>query len=322
MSTSLPGTTGLPGLPEEVRLVEVGLRDGLQAIETPVPTTAKAEIVHGLIDAGVREIEAVSFAHPRTLPQLADAEKLMAQVPRVPGVVYRGLVPNLRGAQRAADCGLDEMVLVVSADDEVSWRNQRRTVDQMLSEIVAVSDVADRAGARFIVGVACSFFAPARGPVPVADTDRVVDAAAQAGAAAIYLAGTSGMEHPGEFAAGVRRYRARYPRLGIGVHLHNRNGFALANAIAAMETGVHWLEASFAGLGGDMWFPGDPSVLGNAATEDVLHLCDSLGVRTGIDLTAYLEVVALAEQLTGWASTSHVTRGGTRPQLAVAAWPE
>lgn len=315
-------TPDAPALPDRIRLVEVGLRDGLQAVERPLPTSAKVDIIHGLIRAGVREIEAVSFAHPAVLPQLADAEQVMAQVPRGEGVTYRGLVPNVRGAKRAAECGLDEMVLVVSADEQVSVRNQRRTVAQMLDELSLVAELAEQAGARFIVGVACALFAPARGPVPVVESDRIIDAAARAGAAGVYLAGTSGMEHPGEFAHGVRRVRERHPSLDVGVHLHDRNGFAIANAIASMSAGAHWLEASFAGLGGDMWFPGDPSVLGNAATEDLVHLCESMGVQTGIDLSAYLEVVELVEQLTGRSSTSHVTRGGTRSQLASASWPE
>jgi hydroxymethylglutaryl-CoA lyase len=305
-----------------MRIVEVGLRDGLQSVEAVVPTGAKVEIVHALIEAGVRDIEAVSFAHPKVIPQLADAEAVMSQVPRIDGVTYRGLVPNLRGAERAAGCGLDEMLLVVAADEETSLRNQRRTVDQMMGEIAEVSTVAHSAGAEFLVAVACAFFAPARGPVPAEECDRVVDAAVEAGAEGVYLAGTSGMEHPLDFARGIARTRERHPDLAVGVHLHNRNGFAMANALAAMGAGAQWLECSFAGLGGDPWFPGDVSVLGNAPTEDVLHLCESVGVETGIDLAAYLGVVARVETLTGRSSTSYVTRGGTRTQLADAQWPD
>jgi len=309
-------------LPQRIRVVEVGLRDGLQSVDATLPTAKKIEIVHALIESGVREIEAVSFAHPRLIPQLADAEKVMAAVPRGGGVFYRGLVPNLRGAERAADCGLDQMLLVVSADEETSVRNQRRTVAQMLDEIPLVAAVAAAAGSKFLVAVACSMFAPARGPVPPDECDRVIDAAVDAGAHGVYLAGTSGMEHPLEFAQNVRRVRSRYPELGLGVHLHNRNGFAIANAIAALTAGAQWLESSFAGLGGDPWFPGDVSVLGNAPTEDIVHLCDSLGIETGINLESYLRIVADIEVATGRSSTSYVTRGGTRDQLAAARWPE
>lgn len=313
----------LPPPPASIRVVEVGLRDGLQAVLDPIlSTTDKVEVVRLLIDAGVREIEAVSFAHPKVLPQLADAEALMAAVPRVPGVRYRGLVPNEIGARRAVETGLDEIVLVVSADDEVSVRNQGRTVSDMLVELEGVSRLVEHSESDLLVGVACAFFAPARGPVPWAETLRVVDAAADMGAAGLYLAATSGMEHPYELAEGLVRVRERHPHLRLGSHLHNRNGFAMANALAAMGAGVDWLETSFGGLGGDMWFPGHPDVLGNAPTEDLVHLCDTIGVDTGIDLARYREVVDFVARRTGRPSVSFVSRGGTRDELASATWPE
>lgn len=312
----------MPALPASVRLVEVGLRDGLQAVTEPLPTAAKVEIVGGLIAAGVTEIEAVSFAHPGVLPQLADAEAVMAAVPRVEGVRYRGLVPNLRGAERAVSCGLDEWAIVIAADEEMSIRNQRRTVGQMLDELRAVARLAEANGVRLVVAVATAFFAPARGPVPRAEMFRVVDAAVEAGAQALYLACTTGEEHPVEVADGIRVVADRHPGLELGVHLHNRNGFAAANAMAAMEAGAQWLEGSFCGLGGDLWFPGDATVLGNAPMEDLVHLCDSVGVETGVSLPDYLHVVRRVEELTGIPSTSFVTRGGSRTDLAEAAWPD
>ena len=113
-----------------------------------------------------------------------------------------------------------------------------------------------------------------------------------------------------------------YPELDVGVHLHNRNGFAPANALASMMAGASWLEGSFGGLGGDMWFPGDPAVLGNAALEDLIHLCDGLGIATGIDLEKYMKVSDRIAELTGRPSASFVSRGGTRNDLAAARWPE
>lgn len=309
-------------LPSSIRLVEVGLRDGLQSVSEPLRTEDKVRVVEMLIDSGVREIEAVSFAHPKVLPQLADAAEVMAAVPRSPEVTYRGLAPNLRGAQRAVDCGLDEIVLVVSADEEVSLRNQNRTLEQMLSELRQIGELVDTAGTRFIVAVACAFFAPARGEVSEKEMLRVVDAAVDAGAQGVYLAGTSGQEHPKEMANGIAAVRARHPELELGVHLHNRNGFAPANALAAMMAGASWLEGSFGGLGGDLWFPGDPMVLGNAPLEDLIHLCDGLGIATGIDLNHYMKIVDRVAELTGRPSASFVSRGGTREDLASASWPD
>lgn len=308
-------------LPSSIRLVEVGLRDGLQSVSEPLRTNEKVEIVRLLIDAGVREIEAVSFAHPKVLPQLSDAAEVMAAVPRSPGVVYRGLVPNLRGAQRAAACDLDEIVVVVSADEEVSLRNQQRTVDEILTELAEIGALAQSSRARLIVAVACAFFAPARGSVTRQERLRIVDAAVDAGADGVYLAATSGEEHPREIADGIAEVRERYPDLDLGVHLHNRNGFAPVNAMTAMMAGANWLEGSFAGLGGDMWFPGDATVLGNAPLEDLVHLCDGLGIHTGIDLPKYMKVVNRIAELTGRPSSSFVSRGGTRDDLASATWP-
>jgi hydroxymethylglutaryl-CoA lyase len=312
----------IPNLPPSIRLVEVGLRDGLQSITETVPTEYKIELIHLLIDAGVREIEAVSFAHPKVLPQLADAADVMALVPRRPGVVYRGLAPNLRGAQRAADCGLDEIVVVVSADDEVSRRNQGLTVDEILKDLAKIGELTKSIGSRLVVAVACAFFAPARGPVSREERLRVVEAAADAGAAGVYLAATSGEEHPAEMFDGVAEVRQIYPQLDVGAHLHNRNGFAPANALASMMAGATWLEGSFGGLGGDMWFPGDPSVLGNVALEDLIHLCQGLGIETGIDLVKYMQVSDRITEITGRASASYVSRGGKRADLAAARWPE
>lgn len=312
-----------PPLPDHVELVEVGLRDGLQAVPEPIGAAAKVAIVEGLVAAGVRTIEAVSFAHPRVLPQLADAEDVMAAVPRVEGVRYRGLAPNLRGAQRAADCGLDELAVVVPADDEMARRNQGTDTAGLLAQLPDIARVTADAGADLCVAVATAFFAPARGPVTDHERREVVAAAADVGASSVYLASTTGMEHAAELVAGIADVRERHPQLRVGVHLHDRNGQALANALAAMQVGVDWLEAAFCGLGGDLWFPAeDPSVLGNAAMEDLVAFCGDLGVRTGIDLDRYREVVALAEEATGRPSVAHVVRGGSRADLAAASWPD
>ncbi|MBA2555271.1 MAG: hypothetical protein H0V10_16595 [Geodermatophilaceae bacterium] len=149
-----------------------------------------------------------------------------------------------------------------------------------------------------------------------------MDAAARAGADGIYLASSAGMDDPAQIATGVADVRAAYPGIDIGVHLHARNGMALANALAAMMAGASWLEGAFGGLGGDLWAPGDPAVLGNAPMEDLVHMTQCLGVDTGVDLAAYLDVVAEAMTLTGWTARSAVTAGGTREALAKAPWPD
>ncbi|MDO5493321.1 MAG: hydroxymethylglutaryl-CoA lyase [Nesterenkonia sp.] len=309
-------------LPEQTRVVEVGLRDGLQAVEAGLTTAQKIDIVHRLIETGVREIEVASFAHPKVLPQLADAEEVLAELPRTAGVRYRALVPNLRGAQRAAECEIDEVAVVIPAEDGMALKNQGRTTDQLLGELQAIGELARSSGQQLVVAVACAMFSPCHGPVEPERRNKVLAAARNAGAAGVYLATTTGQEHPRELYDAVVETRQRFPEMDCGVHLHNRNGFAPANALAALSAGAGWLESSFAGLGGDMWFPGDPTVLGNMATEDLVHLLDGMGVRTGIDLEGCRGIAESVIAETGFPVSSFVMRGGTRADLANATWPE
>lgn len=302
-------------LPETIRLVEVGLRDGLQTVQTPVSTTQKVELVEQLIECGVKEIEVVSFAHPKVLPQFADALDVMAQVPRVSGVKYRGLVPNVRGAERAADCGLDVTVALASTDEAITKKNQNATVAEVLAGLFKIGELVKSSGSQFVVGVANAFFAWGSGITPQETRLMCVDAAVEAGADGIYLACTTGMEDPKQVFDGVREIRERHPQIEVGIHLHSRNGMALASAITAMQAGAHWLEGAFGGLGGDLWAPGPPEVLGNAPFEDLVHLTDLMGVTTGIDLVRYLEVVERVQQITGWKPLSSVMSGGLREDL-------
>lgn len=308
-------------LPGHTRLVEVGLRDGLQAVTGFVSTEHKLELLQGILAAGFTTVEITSFAHPKVLPQFADAERVIADAPRRDGVSYRALVPNLRGAQRACDTDIDEIVAVIPVDEMTALKNQNATPAHLLGDFEKIVVEAHASGKRVCAAVATAFFAPCRGPVDTAELDAVVNGVVESGADSLYLAGTSGMESPVEFEQGVRRVKQRYPELPVGVHLHNRNGFGAVNALASLGAGADWIEASFGGLGGDLWFPGDPSVLGNMAMEDLVTLLDQLGIATGIDLDAYLAVVRNGAAHTGVPSYSFVSRGGTRRDLAGAQWP-
>lgn len=302
-------------LPTSIRLVEVGLRDGMQVVTKPVSTDQKVEIVKALVDCGVAEIEAVSFAHPRLLPQFGDAFEVMQRVPRKPGVRYRGLVPNVRGAERASLCGLDITVALASADEAITRKNQNSTVGEVLAGLPQIGEIVRSSGGEYVVGVANAFFAWGSGVITKEQRLRCVDAAVEAGAQGVYLACTTGMEDPRQVFEGVREVRERHPGVEVGVHLHARNGMALASAITAMQAGAHWLEGAFGGLGGDLWAPGPPEVLGNAPYEDLLHLTELIGIETGVDLEGYLRVVRQVQTITGWKPLSLVTSGGTRADL-------
>ncbi|MCJ0977444.1 hydroxymethylglutaryl-CoA lyase [Rhodococcus sp. ARC_M12] len=298
-----------------------GLRDGLQAVLDVLSADRKLDILTGVLDAGFTTVEITSFAHPKVLPQFADAERLIAEAPRRGGVRYKALVPNVRGAQRACATSIDEIVAVIPVDPGMALKNQNATPEKLLADFDDIVVEAHRAGKTVSAAIATAFFSPCRGAVDVAELDHVVTRVVEAGTDSLYLAGTSGMETPTEFADGVRRVKGRYPGMPVGVHLHNRNGHAAVNALASLAAGADWLEGSFGGLGGDMWFPGDPSVLGNAPMEDLVVLFESLGITTGIDLGAFLMVVQKVETYTGIPSYSFVSRGGTRHELADAQWP-
>lgn len=307
-------------LPYSARVFDVGLRDGLQAIPEPLSLDTKLRIVDQLIDAGVREIEVCSFAHPRVLPQLADAEELLREIPRDRGVRYRGLAPNLKGAQRASECDLDELAVVVPAEDGMAIQNQGKPTDELLKDVDQIGQLAHTSGQDLIVAVACAFFSPTFGPVSRQQRDHVVSAARDAGASGVYLATTTGQEHPREVYEGILQTREAFPELSVGAHLHNRNGFAAANALAALSAGAEWLETSFAALGGDLWFPGDPTVLGNMATEDLIHLLDGMNIESGIDIDRIRQIAEMVYELTDFPRSSFVSRGGTRDDLAKASW--
>lgn len=302
-------------LPTHIRLVEVGLRDGLQTVKTQVSTDDKVALAEALVESGVTEIEVVSFAHPKVLPQFVDAVEVMERVPRRAGVRYRGLVPNVRGAERAAACGLDITVALATTDEAVTRKNQNATVAEVLAGLPAIGEIVRDSGSEFVVGVANSFFAWGSGIVHRDARMRAVEAAVSAGAQGVYLACTTGMEDPRQVFEGVRDIRKAYPDTEVGVHLHARNGMALASAITAMQAGAHWLEGAFGGLGGDLWAPGPPEVLGNVPYEDLLHMMSVLGIETGVDLDRYLRVVEQVSEIIGWPPLSAVTRGGRRADL-------
>ncbi len=307
-------------LPSAVRVVEVGMRDGLQSVRATVPTADKLRLVDSMIDAGIREIEVVSFAHPKVLPQMADAERLLASVPRQPGLRYRALVPNARGARRAIDSGVDEVVALTCTDPQVLMINQRLTPARMWEELDQILQVCG--STPVTVAIVMSFFAYGAGVVSPDRLDAFIDRIVAAGARSIYVADSSGLADPLQVHDALRRTHLHHPDLSVGIHLHTRAGFAMANALAALMAGVDWIEGAFCGLGGDLWLPGDNDVLGNLPTEDLVAMLHCMGVTTGIDLERFAETVQLGSSLTGFRPFGHYSRGGSRDEMAAIDWAE
>ena len=295
-------------LPERLSLREVGPRDGLQN-EAPVPTDSKVKLIDALSQTGVGRIEAVSFVHPRAIPQMADAAEVWEAVTTNPDVRYSALVPNLRGAQRALDAGFTEIEVVVSASDTHNRKNLNRSTDESLDDIAAIVALAHDRGATCQVIVSTAWGCPYEGDLPV---ERVVSVASRAlrdGADTLSYGDTTGMATPPRVTALVGETRMAHPDVPLNLHFHNTRGTGLANVMAALQLGVSDFDASVGGLGGCPYAPG---ASGNIATEELVHLVEDMGVATGIDLEAMIGVAAEAERMVGHQLPSQVLRAGPR----------
>lgn len=299
-------------LPSRVSIREVGPRDGLQN-EDPVPTAAKVRLLDALSATGVGRIEAVSFVHPKAIPQMADADQVWAAAVRAPGVRYSALVPNSRGADRALAAGCTEIEVVVSASDTHNRRNVHRSTAGSLDDIAAIIDAVHRRGAIAEVIVATSFGCPYEGDVDPARVAGIVDRAVADGADRVSFGDTTGMATPRRVRDVVAVVRDRHPDLELLLHFHDTRGTALANVLTGLELGVTGYDASVGGLGGCPYAPG---ATGNVATEEVVHMLHDMGIETGIDLDALLAAAALAEEIVGRRLPSGVLRAGPRTRRA------
>src|SRR2546422_5418585 len=268
-------------LPEHVTVCEVGTRDGFQIEPEFIPTEQKIEVVDRLAEAGVPRIGVTSFVSPKAVPQLRDAEAVMAGIRRRPGTRYAALVPNDKGAARAADAGVDVIHTVVSASEGHNLANVNMTIAESIAKLRAVGQIAGRAGVAMNCGISTSFGCPFEGDVPVAHLETVVARLVDLGARGIGLADTTGMANPRQVAEVLERLMPRFPGIEWTLHTHDTRAMAIPNILAAMECGVTNFDASIGGLGGCPFAPGAP---GNACTEELVHCLHAMGVQTGIDL--------------------------------------
>ena len=236
--------------PLHVQITEVGTRDGFQAERAFIPTARKIEFIDRLIDAGVPRLEATSFVSPRAVPQLADAEEVMRGVDRTRGAVLAALVPNKRGALRAAEAGVDEMVVFVSASESHNRKNVNREIEESLVDFEDVARVAGNAGIPVSGAISVAFGCPFEGDVAAARVGEIARRFRQLGFVGASLGDTTGMATPPLVAAAVAAVREAAPGLGLGLHFHNTRGIGLANVMAGLELGVDKYESSFGGIGG------------------------------------------------------------------------
>ena len=281
--------TGGGSRPARVEIVEVGPRDGLQNDKRLLTVDERVELVRRLAAAGLRRIEAASFVNPARVPQMADAEAVLAAVAGLPGVSVSGLVLNARGFERALKTGLREISYVASATDTMAARNQASTAAGLVAQWRGIAGRAAEAGLLRSVTVAVAFGCPFEGEVPLA---RVLDIArdlAAIGLDEIALADTIGVATPGEVEERFAALREAVPGIPLRAHFHNTRNTGYANADAALRAGATVLDASIGGLGGCPFAPG---ATGNIATEDLLYTLDREGVETGVSFPALVEANA------------------------------
>jgi hydroxymethylglutaryl-CoA lyase len=295
-------------LPASISLREVGPRDGLQN-EAPVATDAKVELIDALSATGVRRIEAVSFVHPKAIPQMADADEVWKRIHRNDDVRYSALVPNLKGAQRALEAGFREIEVVVSASDTHNKHNVNRSTEESLDDIAALIDVVHGEGRTVQVIVSTAWGCPYEGDVPVERVLATAGRAVRDGADGISFGDTTGMATPTRVARLLGEFRSAHPGTPLNVHFHNTRGTGLANVLTALELGVSDFDASVGGLGGCPYAPG---ATGNVATEELVHMVEDMGIDTGVDLDAMIDAAATAERIVGRQLPSQVLRAGPR----------
>lgn len=301
------------GAGRRIHLQEVGTRDGLQAESAFVPTEDKIALVDALSEAGLSRIEVTAFVSPKAIPALRDAEQVLREIRRKPGVVYSALVPNVRGAERAVESRADELNLVMSASESHNLSNLRMTRDTSFAGLAEVARAVQGTGVAINVSLSCAFGCPMEGDVPVQGVldwcRRYVE---ELGARGVTLCDTTGMAYPTQVAQLTQAFRERWPDTELTLHFHNTRGMGLANVLAAIDAGADRFDASFGGIGGCPYAPG---ASGNVCTEEIAHALALMGYDTGVDLSRLLAAAGRLPALIGHDVPSQILKAGQRLDL-------
>ncbi|SEL43101.1 hydroxymethylglutaryl-CoA lyase [Halomonas daqiaonensis] len=289
--------------PKQVRLVEVGPRDGLQNEPEPISTATKLELIARLGAAGIRYIEAASFVSPKWVPQMADHREVMTGLKRIDGVTYAALTPNLKGLEGALECGVEEVAVFGAASEAFSQKNINCSVAESLARFEPVLERAQQAGVRVRGYVSCVLGCPYEGEIAPAKVAEVAKALYEMGCYEVSLGDTIGTGTPLKAKRMIEAVSCDIPMDKLAAHFHDTYGQALANLYAVMEEGIAVVDSSVAGLGGCPYAKG---ASGNVASEDVVYLLDGLGIETGIDLDKLAAIGTWITQTIGRPNRSKV----------------
>nr|WP_309099987.1 hydroxymethylglutaryl-CoA lyase [Fredinandcohnia onubensis] len=277
-----------------IEIVEVGPRDGLQNEKKLLTTNQKVQLIEKLINSGIKTVEAVSFVNPKVVPQMADAEEVMKQVPRIDGVNYAGLVLSRSGLERALNTNVDALHVVTATSDEFNLKNAKRTVSQSVEELIKVISEGVSAKKTVVGVLGTAFGCPFAGEVPVANLLKVAEAFVSAGAKGITLADTTGLANPSQVLDVVKTFKEEFKNdIELRLHFHNTRGLGLANVFAGFQAGVRRFDSSIAGLGG---CPFAPKAVGNVCTEDMVNMFNKMGIETSTNLEELIQTALWMEQ--------------------------
>jgi len=297
----------------KVSILEVGPRDGLQSEPEIIPTAIKKEFITRTINAGIKNIEVTSFVHPKKVPQMADAEKLVESLPERDDVTYIGLIMNQRGFERARDCGIDEVGMVIVSTDTYNMKNQNVVTQQSIDNWLDIASSAKSAGIRTSVVIACSFGCPYEGEVDPEHIASIAEQILKGEPDVIGLADSVGVAVPNQIKTTFALIKDLAPTIPLRTHLHNTRNTGLANAAAAVEAGVTIIDASTGGIGG---CPFAPKATGNIPTDDLLYMLDRSGIETGVNLKEIVKTTDWLENQLGRSVPAMVPKAGIFPENA------
>lgn len=292
-------------LPDKIRLVEVGARDGLQNETGHIATEDKIAFINRLSATGLPAIEVGSFVSPRSVPQMSDTSLVYDGIERRTGVSYPALVPNLKGLESAKNAGVDEIAFFCAASETFSQHNINSSINQSLERLADIMAVALPSGIRVRGYLSCVAGCPYEGKVPVEAVAEIAERLVALGCYEVSLGDTIGIGSPGQVRLLLEAVVSRVPREKLAVHFHDTYGQALANILVALEAGIAVIDSSVAGLGGCPYAPG---ASGNVASEDVLYMLNGLGAETGVDLDSLIDAGLYISKLLDKPTGSKVAR--------------
>lgn len=293
-------------LPQRLEIIEVGPRDGFQILPDFIATENKIALINDLIRAGIERMEVTSFVHPKAVPQLSDAAKVMESIDHRNCQCF-AMTPNLKGAERALKAGADMFNLVLSASESHNRSNLNRSIEESLDGFLPVMELAARAGTPVRGSLSTAFGCPFEGNVPPEQVLTIISRLVEIGCIEINLCDTTGVANPRQVAQMARSVLSEFNTVNFAMHFHNTRGAGAANLLAAAQNGIISFEASFGGLGG---CPFAPNAAGNVCTEDMVHMVHEMGIETGIDLPALIDVVRYAEKVLKMEFPGQVIKAG------------